>query len=280
MERLLLIGIIVLMAFKAFAQSDTLNQMNESNQKQGYWIIYDDNKVKVEEGRYENGQKAGIWKAYYEDGKIKHEITFKANKPDGYAKFYYPSGIVSEEGIWKGNKWVGEYKYYHTNGNKAYDWSYNEQGKRTGEQKYYHANGQLMIEGEWKDGKEAGVVKEYDETGKLIAEKSYENGKLDETSVKIYNSEKPKENTDTNEDLTHPNNITNQSDQNANNDVGYFNGNGHHVTYTKDRKVEREGEWKNGKLVDGKRYYYDETGKLIKTTVYRNGNVVNIIYPD
>lgn len=278
MKSILLI-ILILSSYLAICQRDTLNKTDANNLKQGYWIVKNDNGKKVEEGIYKNDLKNGYWKSYYDDGTLKQEITYIENKPDGYAKFYYPSGVVSEEGIWKGNKWVGEYKYYYPNGKPSYQWKYNEQGKRTGVQKYYHENGNIMIEGEWNEGKETGPIKEYDESGKLVAEKTFNNGQLDETSVKTYTS-----NNNTNNNNNEQNNnsnhiiINNNNEQNIN--VGVFSGNGHNVTYTKNKQIEREGEWKDGKLMDGKRYYYDDSGKLTKTTVYKNGNVVNIIYPD
>ncbi|PKP20126.1 MAG: hypothetical protein CVU05_09785 [Bacteroidetes bacterium HGW-Bacteroidetes-21] len=276
MKLFILLSFLTLFSKVNVAQSDTINKLNENNEKHGYWIFYNDNNQKVDEGKYVNGKKEGLWKGYYDDGKIKQELTFKENKADGYAKFYYPTGIVSEEGIWKGNKWVGQYKYFHPNGNVSYDWSYSEQGKRTGVQKYYHENGKIMIEGEWNDGKESGVLKEYDDTGKLIAEKNFADGKLDASSVKIFNSstQNTTENNSNNENI-----IVKENNTNQNSNVGFFDGNGYNITKTKDGKKDREGEWKNGRLIDGKRYHYDEEGKLVKTSIYKGGNIVNIIYP-
>jgi antitoxin component YwqK of YwqJK toxin-antitoxin module len=270
MKLIIYILSFLLFISSVYGQKDTLNATDANNLKQGYWIVKDENNKIIEEGNYLNDAKTGLWKAYFTDGTIKQEITFIDNKPDGYAKFYYPSGLVSEEGIWKGNKWVGEYKYYYPNGKPSYEWKYSEQGKRTGVQKYYHENGNIMIEGEWNEGKESGPIKEYDQNGKLVAEKTFNNGQLDEASVKLYAPTAP-----TNNQIQENN--TNEIKP-VNPDVGYFSGNGHNVTYTKDKKIEREGEWKDGKLIDGKRYYYDETGKLIKTSIYKNGNIVNIIY--
>ena len=258
--------------YGALGQNDTLNQTDADGKPHGYWII-NENNVKSEEGRFEHGIRIGIWKAYYPTGKPKSQITYQAGKPNGYAKFYYENGNISEEGIWKENKWIGDYKYYHPNGNPAYEWKYSDSGKRTGVQKYYHENGKIMIEGEWKEGKENGTIKEYDKDGKLIAEKTYNDGQIDAASVKVY---------------TPANNITTEQKQEEvkviqevkpqNTEISVFDGNGFHKTYHKDGKVDREGEWKNGRLIDGKKYFYDESGKLIKTTIYKNGSVVNIIY--
>ncbi|NSW45880.1 MAG: toxin-antitoxin system YwqK family antitoxin [Bacteroidales bacterium] len=273
MYKKIIIIILILNSAIVFAQKDTLNQTDSDGKQHGYWIITE-NGTKSEEGRFEHGIKVGVWKAYFSSGKIKSMITYQSGKPNGYAKFFYENGNVSEEGIWKENKWVGDYKYYHPNGNPAYEWKYSEAGKRTGIQKYYHENGKIMIEGEWKEGKENGTIREFDKNGKLIAEKTFNDGQLDVASVKIY--------TPTIEQKQEPEQKQEvkvvQEVQHQNTEVGIFDGNGFHKTYTKDGKLDREGEWKNGRLIDGKKYFYDETGKLIKTTIYKNGNVVNIIY--
>lgn len=168
--------------------TDTINQKDSNNKKQGYWIKYydDANTIIKEEGRYINNNKEGIWKQYFSDGVLQSEITFEQNKKNGYAKIYYENGVLSEEGIWKGNKWVGDYKFYHRNGKPQYQFAYSENGERTGKQKYFYESGALMIEGEWTNGKEAGVITEYHENGQVKSTKDFTDGKLDENSVKEY----------------------------------------------------------------------------------------------
>jgi len=287
MKQILVILIFCSLVFNSQAivlsaqTSDTLNVIDENNMKQGYWIIQDKtNTYKKEEGKYIDNRKTEIWKAYYPSGKIKHEITYIKGRANGYAKFYYESGIISEEGIWKGNKWVGEYKYFHKNGKTAYEWQYNKVGKRTGVQKYYHDNGQLMITGEWNNGKEAGVITEYYADGKLRSEKTFNDGKVDSLSVKIY---KPLGNNATNNNSNSNDVKVVTVNDNTNNDkpIGYFTGDGEHTTFKRingQRKKDREGMFKGGKLQNGKKYSYDSEGKLTKTTIYNDGRIVNIIY--
>ncbi|PLX14309.1 MAG: hypothetical protein C0594_00255 [Marinilabiliales bacterium] len=134
-----------------------------------------------------------------------------------------------------------------------------------------------MIEGEWNDGKETGVIKEYYEDGTLKAQKSFNNGKLDESSVKTF----PKDNSeitnnDTPKDKSENNNDSNTED-NKEDALKPFDGNGFHKLY-KSGRLDREGEFKDSRLINGKRYYYDDNGKLEKINVYRSGRVVDIIY--
>lgn len=260
---------------------DSLNVVDAQQMKQGYWIVYDSgNTYKLEEGKYLDNKKTGVWKAYFPGGQIKSEITYISGRPDGYAKMYYESGVVSEEGLWKGTKWVGEYKYYHPNGKPSYQWNYNESGKRTGEQKYFHENGNVMIEGNWDNGKEKGVIKEYYADGTLKSEKSFVDGKMDSTNVKIYSNSGTVVNNNTE---NNNNNVIINQNTNPNDPIGYFNGTGENKTYTiigGVKKIDREGYWEGGTLINGKKHSYDATGKLIKSTVYKNGKITDILHFD
>lgn len=257
---------------KVFSQ-DTINQTDASGLKQGYWIVYYPNsKIKKEEGRYINNKKDGIWKFYYPSGTIKQEVTYKDNRPNGYVKIYYENGKVSEEGIWKGNKWVGKYKFYHKNGNIAYDWNYNENGKREGQQKYFYENGNIMIKGNWKNGKEDGVIKEYDEDGNLKVEKVFHDGKMDPNSVKVYTQPKRNKQVNQNEQTKTQTPKKNQKE------LEYFNDSGFKRLYNMKGQITAEGTFDKGKLINGKKYFYDSDGNLLKINIYKDGKLVDIKY--
>jgi antitoxin component YwqK of YwqJK toxin-antitoxin module len=258
-------------------KSDTINRIGADGKKYGRWIsFFGNNKQKIEkDGVYDNNRKTGIWKCYYENGNLKSEINYVNNKADGYAKIYYENGKISEEGIWKGTKWVGKYLFYHENGNKAYEWSFNEEGKRTGEQKYYHENGKLMIKGDWEDGKENGVITEYDSGGNLKSEKVFASGTIDEKTSKFYAAKKVS--VDEIPDDTNATVSKNTDTNNSQASYETFSGNGTFKLYNAFKKIDREGEFRSGKLINGKKYYYNSEGKLIKTEVYTNGKVTEIL---
>lgn len=283
MKGFIKISILLLLSMSVingFGQSDTLNQTDANGLKQGYWIInFPDNPAqKKTEGKYVNSKKEGVWKTYFPSGKIKQEITYVHNRPNGYAKIYYEDGKLSEEGIWKGNKWVGNYKFYHKNGQLAYDFKYNNSGKREGEQKYYYENGNKMIEGNWANGKESGVIKEYDEKGKLKVEKTFNNGKLDVSTVKIYEKGQQATNhTEKNNTDVQKNNQQQVNKTNPDEKPGVIS-DGFHKTYTRLKKLDKEGTFKGGRLYSGKDYIYDSDGNLLKINIYNNGSLVDIQY--
>jgi len=279
MKQFIFLLLIIFISTSVFSQGkkccsgDTINQIDANKAKQGYWVKCNDAKTMVlEEGRYTNNKKEGVWRKYFDNGKIKSEIVYLNNNPDGFAKFYYENGGISEEGIWKGSKWVGKYKFYHENGKPSYEWNYSQDGKRTGVQKYYHENGNIMIEGEWTDGKESGVIKEYYADGKLKAEKNFADGKLDEASVKTYSKavKAEKEPEIKKEEV-----IVKEEATEVYENLGEFSGNGLHKLYSKDKRIEKEGEFRNGKLINGKRYIYNKDKKLEKVLFYKNGVLID-----
>jgi len=281
---ILLLSITINLFFIAKSQdystynTDTINQLDNANKKQGWWVYFFDKTLKniKKEGLYVSGWKQGVWRAYYSNGNIKSKITYKNSRPNGYAKIYYESGKLSEEGVWKGTKWVGEYKFYHENGKKAYDWNFDSNGKRSGTQKYYHDNGKLRIIGDWQAGKENGVIKQYDEKGNLKSEKIYAEGEFNKKSSKFY--AKKRVSIDDIPDDTNAT-ISKKPIEKTNTEKKYkvFDGNGRHILYNAYKKVDREGVFSNGRLINGKRYYYNSDGKRIKTIIYENGRIKEVI---
>jgi antitoxin component YwqK of YwqJK toxin-antitoxin module len=256
MAKLLVPTLILLMALSvqiSNAQKDSvvINQFNEQNQRSGVWEeYYEDGSVK-ETGSYVEGEKDGLWKAYYPGGNLKHEITYESGAARGPARFYYQDGTLWEEGYWNETHWVGEYNLYHANGQKFYEWQYNDQGRRTGEQKYYHQNGQLQYAGEWENGSIQGEVEVFNEDGQLTEKRQYANGSF-QTSKVI---------------TTRP--IS--DDENANKKILPFYGTGHYILQSLDGFKVKEGYFRDGVLQDGKHYIYNKKDSVIKIRIVENG---------
>jgi antitoxin component YwqK of YwqJK toxin-antitoxin module len=240
--------------------NDSINQIDESGLKQGLWITYSsDTSYIIEQGFFFNNKKQGTWKAYFSNGNPKSEITFNNDEPDGKVNFYYENGKIRESGLWKKDHWVGDYKYYFETGLISYEWHYNHKGKREGEQKYYHENGQLMYDGNWKDGKTEGPLKVYNNKGELTQEKMYSSGAI----TSIIKSPKPipihKEKTDSL--LAEP--------------TLKFSGTGFHTIYNLAGEINEKGYFIKGELYNGTKYHYNNEGKLISITSYKNGKATS-----
>ncbi len=266
---------IALLTFNQFtlAQSNTNDSINVTDSqgwKQGRWVEDSDGEdsegcsvgTKLEEGYYKDNRKAGVWKRFWCSGKVKNELIYNNDKTIT-SKDYYPDGKLKEEGTWNNLGWIGPYKTYHPNGKLYYEWEYDQAGKRTGKQRYYYENGNLMFDGTWNAGKEAGIIKEYYENGSLRSEKNFNDGKLDTTSIKIYAQKevKPVKVDPKKEEVKPP----------VNPELGVIK-DGYNKTFNREGKVDREGEFKNAKLFDGKQYFYKD-GKLEKIAIIRDGKV-------
>jgi antitoxin component YwqK of YwqJK toxin-antitoxin module len=240
---------------------DTINYTDKNNLKQGLWLKFDNNnKEIVEQGAYKANKKDGWWVSYYPNGNVKHKITFKTGKANGPAVFYYENGLVSEEGIWDVDHWVGNYKFYHENGSMAYDWNYDDSGKRTGSQKYYHKNGTLKYTGVWNKGKATGTLKIFNDEGKLITERVYNDGEFQENKAVT-------ENIVTTE-------VAPTQELASAKTAPTFTGTGNHTVYNMNGQIEKQGFFVNGKIFTGKHCYYKADKTLSKIVHYQNGNVI------
>ena len=256
--------------------ADTLNQTDRNNQRQGYWIVRNsekqnpdcDESAKLEEGRYEAGLKTGVWKFYSCSGGLKSEITFKEDKKIGYAKMFGANGKLREEGYWNINHWEGKYNFYHENGVLYQDFNFGTDGKRDGVQKYYHENGKLMYDGTWKDSKESGVFRSYNEDGQLVEESIFNDGKLEPSSVKTIEPKKAE---------PEPEPVKTEESKPQKPVVPGQIPDGFHKTFNETGQLMREGEFKNGFLVEGKQFFYEGT-KLVKTQIIINGSVSKTLY--
>lgn len=263
------------------ASADTTNNFTDAaGKKQGKWVIlnkmvhkpgYTDEQ-KVEEGRYVDSKKVGIWKEYYPNNNLKSKITYENNRPNGYAIMYHDNGKIAEEGLWKNNRWVGDYKLYYENGQVQQEFKFNTAGKREGIQKYNYDNGQTMIEGNWAEGKEAGVVKEYYENGDLKSEKNFNDGNIDVASIKTYEPKKPIVIKKQEEKVETPAVIPLKTEKDNLGKV--FNGEGPWKLYNSNKQITKDGTFHNNRLIDGKVYFYNSDGILIRIAVYKDGKYV------
>ncbi|MEN9443578.1 MAG: hypothetical protein RIS47_468 [Bacteroidota bacterium] len=258
-------------------KGDTINRIDLANLRQGKWIEFYEKSKKVNAlGSYIDNRKDGLWKTYYENGVLQAEITYKLGRQKGYAKTYYEDGKVFEEGVWDSNKWVGSYKAYHSNGVLAYDWNYDEKGKKTGQQRYFYTNGKVLFAGNWEVGRIKGVLKEYYEDGKIKSERSFVDGKIDSSQTRYFEPADNENIADNTAIKVLPKNNSVPEEETERIISGVFTGNGFHKLYN-DTLLSREGEFKNGKLFDGKKYLYDDNNIHIKTIIYKDGKAVQVI---
>jgi antitoxin component YwqK of YwqJK toxin-antitoxin module len=257
------------------ASVDTLNRVDEMGRKQGYWRFvapatekpgYPDGAL-VEEGRYTNSKRIGKWRRYWPNGTVMSEITYQMGRPKGEYKTYYPSGKVEESGSWDLDRNTGKFQRFHPNGKLAQDFVFNENGQRDGEQKYYHENGQLEVAVHVKEGREDGTLKRYTADGQLQQVAEFNGGVINAANSRYIRSVpkatevKPEANAPAAPAVTvneKPNAVA-------------FRENGWNTLYDQQLRLSQQGEFKNGRLWDGKRYTYDKDGLLTRIQIYKAG---------
>lgn len=278
----LIFAVLILISGSLFAQ----NKTNEEGRRVGYWKVTGADKSTpgfapdaiVEEGEYTNGRKTGVWKAYYPSGKLKSEITNINGRPKGPYTTYYENGQIEEKGTWSLNKNQGKFTRYYENGQVQQDFTFDDTGKRNGPQKYFYDNGQLMIEGNWDGGKEDGAVKEYFENGDVKSVRVFNGGRMDATKSTFNKpatpavAPKPEPEPVKENDKVKTTVVVAKAESKPN--IGYFDGNGFHTLYNKNRQISQKGEFKNGRLMDGKIYKYSKDGILEAIEMYKNGRYV------
>ncbi len=271
------VGFNALPAQAAVASNNNINQFDEQGRKTGLWVIkghminatnYKPNQ-KVEEGEYVADRREGVWKKYHTNGELKSEITYVSNRPRGSYKLYYNSGILEEDGNWVNEKNAGEFKRYHPNGKLAQDFIFEDNGLRTGTQKYYYENGQLEMEVQILKGVEEGMMRRFYPNGELMEEKLLSNGVVKKGSIVKYDQSTKKA-----PEIVRPSavkvkhSVRNTEDKP---NLAVFKFNGRNTLYNKDRQVTQVGEFRDGRLWNGKWKHYNRNGLIERIEIYKEG---------
>jgi len=256
--------------------ADTLNRLDEQGRKQGHWRIeapkadkpgYSDGQL-IEEGRYANSKRIGTWRSYWPTGKVKSEVAYEMGRPKGDYTMYYPDGKVEEKGTWDLDRNTGKFQRYHPNGKLAQDFVFNEFGVRDGVQRYYHENGQLEVEVTIKEGREEGTLKRFYANGETQQVAQFNGGDMNEATSK-YIKPVHKETAVVAEPVGKAAPAPNPEEK-PNSNV--FKENGYNTLYDKQLRLSKVGEFKAGRLWNGKVYKYNKDGKLLRIEMYLEGH--------
>jgi antitoxin component YwqK of YwqJK toxin-antitoxin module len=277
---LLLLFILTNVGFSFAADGDTLDYTDPAGKRQGYWEItgamkknaaYQPTAI-VEKGRYKDSQKVGVWTEFYPTGTKKSELTYVNNRPNGHAIMYNENGTKSEEGTWVGTRWVGDYKLYYEDGTPRQQFNYSQIGQREGTQTYLHPNGKVAITVDMKGGKEQGWKKEYDENGNLIRETFFNDGVIDASKTKTYDTPAAKTPEKAPEEKEIKG-VAPTTDPNFKPNKGTFTGEGDWILYS-NGQITMKGTFHLKKLVNGEQRIYDNNGILKQIKLYKDGKYV------
>lgn len=254
-------------------QDEEINKKNEKGQKVGKWIVFGkDNpekgypeEGKIEEGAYVSDRKDGTWIKYHKDGVTPRLIgEYSFGRPKGAFQKTWADGTPKEIGVYYNGKFSDSLIRIHQNGVESYRANYNEAGMEQGEVRYTYPNGQPEFVYTANNGIPTGEAIRYWENGDVKEIINYgADGKVVETS-----GEKPMVNPEVKIDSDEP--AVKAPGIDGGDVQGEFKPNGYNKVY-KNQEIWQDGEFKKGKLYDGKLYIYDEDGLLFKIEVYKEG---------
>ena len=91
-----------------------IGYLNENNEKDSIWTIYNDKGSVVSEMEYKNGKKDGIWRMYDDNGNIRFKVEYVNNKKRK-GKQWDEKGRLIDSRTWDSEEvLIAEHKrYYH-----------------------------------------------------------------------------------------------------------------------------------------------------------------------
>lgn len=256
---------------------DPLNEIDDLGRKQGKWVYFGKDRPeagfpvdgKIEEGPYIDDRKEGLWIKYHNDGitpKLKGEYI--NNRPSGAYIKIWPDGTVRERGIFSRGQHYDSLTRFYENGVIEHQAVYNDAGKEQGEVRYYYPNGQLEYVYQAQSGTPTGRAERYYENGDIREVIFYgEDGSVTEREQREMVNPAV---TVVDPGMVDP--VPAPSVGPSPRTKGEkFQANGYNKVYNKNDEIWEDGDFRGGKLWDGKVYEYDSDGILLRVKVYKNG---------
>ncbi len=250
------------------------NQVDAQGRRQGPWRLlapqqgrtgYADGQL-IEEGVYLDGRRNGKWVRYWPSGRVMSEITYQQGRPKGPYTTYYDNGRTEEQGSWELDRNTGAFKRWHPNGELAQEFVFDQEGVRDGVQRYYHDNGKLAVSVNIEQGREDGTLKRYFPNGDLQQVAEFNGGVMDPARSRYVEPEHSLPSPPVPSGKTAPP-VSAEEVPNA----LQFRENGFNTLYDKQKRLSQVGQFKAGRLHDGRRYRYDASGRLFRIEVYQGG---------
>ena len=174
--------------FKYFddTKAGTVIATREFNAKDNscYVIFYNQQSMKVSEGKVVDKKFEGEWKYYhFNSPEIMTLEFYKNGKLEGIRKVYYRNGVIAEETTYVNGEKNGSYKSYAENG-VVLEESIYKNGQYEGKAIFRNGTNNVVSEGIFKNGKKVGIWKVADKNGELKDVNMNKQGKKFQKRVK------------------------------------------------------------------------------------------------
>ncbi len=172
--------IITLLAFSSAlqAQTDTLNRLDSSGRKSGYWIYSGSTGQKQYEGYFLDGHPVGKFTRYHPDGKVSAYLDYDSTGTHVMARFFDSEGILRATGLYLNQRKEGLWEFFSSAKTPLYRIFY-QNGLINGDAWRYDIDGRPVEKTVWKNNVLEGIQITFHPEGPVQAKMSYRNGIAD-----------------------------------------------------------------------------------------------------
>jgi antitoxin component YwqK of YwqJK toxin-antitoxin module len=137
---------------------------------------------------YKDGVAEGIQREFSPDGKVIGAKVFvagvltgegildTAGRMQGPWKEYFANGQLQSQGEYLNSKRIGDWVFYYPNGKIEQKGKYDKKGKAQGAWKWYYESGNILREENYRNNLQDGLMTEYSDDGKVITKGEYVDG--------------------------------------------------------------------------------------------------------
>lgn len=148
---------------------------------------YPDGNVKFT-ASYKDGVAEGIAREFSPEGKVTNAKVYvegvltgegiidTIGRLQGPWKEYYPNGQIKSDGEYVNSKRIGDWTFYHSNSKIEQKGKYDKKGKAQGPWKWYYETGNILREENYRNDLQDGTMTEYSDSGKVITKGEYIDG--------------------------------------------------------------------------------------------------------
>jgi len=178
MNKIVYIGIILLLFTGASAAQSTINEYDKDGNRHGVWKKVYANGNKRYIGYFDHGREVGTFKFYAITGE-EHPMILKVYKEGSNiieVRYFSIKGMLESQGQMIGKERISSWSYFFNDGKTLLSTESYKEGLLDGESKTYYKSGQIAEVAQYKAGKLHGNSIRYSDAGKPTENLTYNAG--------------------------------------------------------------------------------------------------------